>query len=51
MEIIMKKQEIERISEKLFSKRTLAWDAMDQKEKEDVWQFDRQYRNFLNSAK
>ena len=47
----MKKQEIERISEKLILKRTLAWDAMDQEEKEDVWEFDRHYRDFLNNAK
>ena len=47
----MKKQEIERISEKLFSKRRLVWDVMDETEKGDVWEFDRQYRDFLNSAK
>lgn len=47
----MKKEDIEKLSEKLISKRTLAWDAMDQKEKEDVWEFDRNYRNFLNNAK
>ncbi|MBW1692196.1 MAG: aminopeptidase, partial [Deltaproteobacteria bacterium] len=47
----MKKQEIERISEKLTAKRRLVWDALDQKDKGDVWEFDRQYRDFLNSAK
>lgn len=47
----MKKQEIERISEKLTSKRRLVWDVMDETAKGDVWEFDRQYRDFLNNAK
>jgi aspartyl aminopeptidase len=51
MEMVMKKQEIERISEKLISKRRLVWDAMDQKEKERVWEFDGEYKYFLNNAK
>jgi aspartyl aminopeptidase len=51
MEMIMKKQEIERISEKLTAKRRLVWDVIDETEKGGVWEFDGQYRNFLNSAK
>jgi len=47
----MKKQEIKKMSEKLFSKRRLVWDVMSEKEKAGVWEFDRQYKNFLNSAK
>ncbi|MBW2311832.1 MAG: aminopeptidase [Deltaproteobacteria bacterium] len=47
----MKKQEIERISEKLTAKRRLVWDVIDETEKGGVWEFDRQYRDFLNSAK
>jgi aspartyl aminopeptidase len=47
----MKKQEIEKMSEKLFSKRRLVWDVMDEKEKAGVWEFDRHYRDFLNDAK
>jgi len=47
----MKKQEIQKMSEKLFSKRRLVWDVVDEKEKGDVWEFDRQYRDFLNKAK
>jgi len=47
----MKKQEIERISEKLTAKRRLVWDAMDEKEKDEAWEIDKQYRDFLNRAK
>jgi len=47
----MKKQEIERMSEKLIAKRRLVWDVMDEKEKAGVWELDRQYRDFLNRAK
>jgi aspartyl aminopeptidase len=51
MEIVMKKQEIEKMSERLLAKRRLVWDAMDEKEKDGLWEFDRHYRDFLNSAK
>jgi aspartyl aminopeptidase len=51
METLMKKQEIERISKKLISTPKLVWDAMNAKEKESVWVFDREYQHFLNNAK
>jgi aspartyl aminopeptidase len=51
MEAVMKKQDIEKMSEKLLAKRRLVWDVMDEKEKGDVWEFDQHYRDFLNSAK
>jgi len=47
----MKKQEIEKLSEKLTAKRQLVWDMMGEREKGEVWEFDREYRDFLNSAK
>jgi aspartyl aminopeptidase len=47
----MKKQEIEKMSEKLLSKRRLVWDVLEEKEQAVVWEFDRQYTDFLNSAK
>ena len=47
----MKKKEIERISEKLISKPKLVWDAIDKKEKDKVFGFDREYKNFLGTAK
>jgi aspartyl aminopeptidase len=51
MEMVMKKQEIEKMSEQLFSKRRLVWDVLEEKEKAAVWEFDRNYTEFLNSAK
>jgi aspartyl aminopeptidase len=51
MEMVMKKQEIEKMSEQLFSKRRLVWDVLEEKEKAAVWEFDRNYTDFLNSAK
>ena len=47
----MKKKEIERISRKLTSKPKLVWDAIDKKEKDRVFDFDKEYQNFLNTAK
>ncbi len=47
----MKKKEIERISEKLISKPKLVWDAIVKKEKKKVFDFDKEYQNFLNRAK
>ncbi|GAF93452.1 unnamed protein product, partial [marine sediment metagenome] len=47
----MKKKEIERISEKLISKPKLVWDEIDKKEKKKVFDFDKEYQNFLNRAK
>lgn len=47
----MKKQEIKKMSERLFSKRKLVWDVMTQKEKTAVWTFDRHYKDFLDRAK
>jgi len=51
MEKRMKKKEIEQISERLISKPKLVWDAIDKKEKERVFDFDREYKDFLNVAK
>ncbi|MBW2340968.1 MAG: aminopeptidase [Deltaproteobacteria bacterium] len=47
----MKKKEIEQISERLISKPKLVWDAIDKKEKDKVFGFDREYKNFLGTAK
>jgi len=47
----MKKQEIEKISEKLTAQRRLVWDMIDEKEKGRVWEFDREYSNFLAGSK
>jgi len=47
----MKKEEIERISQKLISKPKLVWDAIDKKERARVFDFDREYQGFLNKAK
>ncbi|MFW6114730.1 MAG: aminopeptidase [Thermodesulfobacteriota bacterium] len=47
----MKKQEIEKLSEKLTAKRRLVWDMIEEDEKGKVWEFDSRYRDFLNSAK
>lgn len=47
----MKKKEIERISQKLISKPRLVWDAMDKREKQRVFDCDREYQDFLNKAK
>ncbi|RLJ04099.1 MAG: aminopeptidase, partial [Candidatus Aenigmatarchaeota archaeon] len=47
----MKKTEIKKITEKLISKPRLFWDAADTKEKEQVFDFDKEYQNFLNKAK
>ncbi|MFO7761972.1 MAG: aminopeptidase [Thermodesulfobacteriota bacterium] len=47
----MKKQEIKKMSEKLLSKRRFVWDVMTEKEKAAVWEFNGQYKDFLNSAK
>jgi len=47
----MKKTEIKRISEKLISQPKLFWDAADIKEKELVFDFDKEYQDFLNKAK
>lgn len=47
----MKKAEIKRISEKLISKPKLVWDAIDKREKKKVFDFDKEYQNFLNKAK
>ncbi|MBW1673599.1 MAG: aminopeptidase, partial [Deltaproteobacteria bacterium] len=47
----MKKSEIKRISEKLIAQPKLFWDAADTKEKELVFDFDKEYQNFLNKAK
>lgn len=47
----MKKSEIERISKKLISQPKLVWDAIDRKEKEKVFAFDKEYKDFLNAAK
>jgi len=48
---IMKKKEIERISQKLISQPKLVWDAIDKKEKDKVFDFDKGYQSFLNRAK
>ncbi len=47
----MKKKEIERISQRLISKPKLVWDAINKKEKEKVFNFDKEYQIFLNNAK
>ncbi len=47
----MKKSEIKRISEKLIAQPKLFWDAADTKEKELVFDFDKEYQGFLNKAK
>ena len=47
----MKKKEIEQISKRLISKHKLVWDAIDKKEKDKVFDFDREYKNFLSTAK
>jgi hypothetical protein len=47
----MKKKEIERISKLLISKPKLVWDAIDEKEKKKVFNFDKEYQTFLNTAK
>ena len=47
----MKKKEIEKISQKLISSPKLVWDELDNKEKKKVFDFDKKYQNFLNSAK
>jgi aspartyl aminopeptidase len=47
----MKKKEIERISQRLISKPKLVWDAINKKEKEKVFDFDKEYQIFLNNAK
>jgi len=47
----MKKKEIEQISERLISKPKLVWDSIDKKEKDKVFGFDREYKNFLGTAK
>ncbi|MFO7987508.1 MAG: aminopeptidase [Desulfatiglandaceae bacterium] len=39
------------MSDKLFSKKRLVWDVITEREKAAVWEFDRQYRDFLNRAK
>jgi aspartyl aminopeptidase len=50
-EKIMKKKEIERISQKLISKSKLVWDTTNKKEKERIFDFDKGYQDFLNKAK
>jgi len=47
----MKKKEIERISQRLISKPKLVWDAIDEREKKRVFDFDKGYQDFLNKAK
>jgi len=47
----MKKKEIERISQRLISKPKLVWDAINKKEKEKVFDFDKEYQIFLDNAK
>ncbi len=47
----MKKSEIERLSKKLTSQRRLVWDAIDQREEKRVFSFDKEYQEFLNTAK
>ena len=47
----MKKIEIKKISEKLIAQPKLFWDAADEKEKKVVFDFDKEYQNFLNKAK
>ena len=47
----MKKAEIERIAKKLTSQPRLVWDALNDKEKEKVFDLDQEYKNFLNTAK
>jgi aspartyl aminopeptidase len=48
---MMKKTEIKKISEKLIAQPRLFWDAADAKEKKLVFDFDKDYQNFLNKAK
>ena len=47
----MKKTEIKKISEKLIAEPKLFWDAADTKEKDLVFDFDKEYQDFLNKAK
>jgi aspartyl aminopeptidase len=47
----MKKKEIKQISERLISKPRLVWDAIGKREKERVFDFDREYKEFLSTAK
>jgi aspartyl aminopeptidase len=47
----MKKKDIERISQKLLSTPKLVWDTIDTREKERIFDFDKGYQDFLNSAK
>ena len=47
----MKKREIERIHEKLISQPKLVWDQIDKREKERVFNLDKEYQDFLNKAK
>jgi aspartyl aminopeptidase len=47
----MKKEEIERISQKLLSSPKLVWDTIDTREKEKIFDFDKGYQDFLNTAK
>ena len=47
----MEKKEIEKIGQKLISRPRLVWDQLNKKEKEKVFDFDKKYQDFLNSAK
>jgi len=47
----MKKAEIEKISKMLISKPKLVWDEIDKKEMEIIFNFDKEYQNFLNKVK
>jgi aspartyl aminopeptidase len=48
---MMKKTEIKKLSEKLIAQPKLFWDAANTKEKKLVFDFDKDYQNFLNKAK